>query len=135
MKLHKLAALTLAALSVSFGAYAQVAGSTQLGVEVTELRAVALGLSAKRQVLDKAVFNDNQPPQRIGTVGDVVIAPDKAVSYAIIDVGGFLGKGKGMGKHPVAIPVNQLKLEGGKFVLPGATKDAVKAMPRFEYAR
>jgi hypothetical protein len=40
-----------------------------------------------------------------------------------------------MGKHDVAIPVNQFKLVEGKIILPGATKDAVKAMPAFEYAK
>lgn len=34
----------------------------------------------------------------------------------------------------VAIPVTQIKDEGGKFVLPGATKEAIKALPKFEYA-
>jgi len=52
------------------------------------------------------------------------------VSYAIIGAGGFLG----VGRHDVAIPVSQLKEEGGKFILAGATKEAVKAMPEFDYA-
>jgi hypothetical protein len=64
-------------------------------------------------------------------VNDLIIAPDKAVSYAIIGAGGFLG----MGKHDVAIRVNNFKLVGGKITLPGATKEAVKAMPAFEYAK
>jgi len=34
----------------------------------------------------------------------------------------------------VAIPVNQLKENDGKFILAGATKDAIKDMPEFEYA-
>lgn len=40
----------------------------------------------------------------------------------------------GVGRHDVAIPVNQLKEDGGRFILAGATKDAIKAMPEFEYA-
>ena len=40
-----------------------------------------------------------------------------------------------MGKHDVAVPVGQLKQVDGKFVLAGATKAALKAMPPFEYAR
>ena len=58
------------------------------------------------------------------------MSPDKSVSYAIIGAGGFLG----VGRHDVAIPVNQLKENDGKFVLAGATKAAIKAMPEFEYA-
>jgi sporulation protein YlmC with PRC-barrel domain len=117
------------ALMTSISAQAQVAGSTVVGVAAVELRDVTMGWSAKRQVLGKAVFNDKN--ERIGTVDDIVIAPDKAVSYAIIGAGGFLG----VAKHDVAIPVNQFKLVAGKFVLAGATKDALKAMPPFEYAR
>jgi len=107
---------------------AQVAGSTVLGVAAAEMREVTLGWSAERQVLGKAVFNDKN--ERIGAVDDIIIAPDKAVSYAIIGVGGFLG----VDRHSVAIPVSQLKLQGGKFILPGATKDALKNAPKFEYA-
>ena len=106
----------------------QVVGSTQLGVAVAELRDVTTGWSAKRQVLGKTVFNDGG--DGIGKVDDIIVAPDKAVSYAIIGAGGFLG----VGRHDVAIPVGQLKQQGdGKFVLAGATKDALKAMPPFEY--
>ena len=107
----------------------QVVGSTQLGVAVAELRDVTTGWSAKRQVLGKTVFNDGG--DGIGKVDDIIVAPDKAVSYAIIGAGGFLG----VGRHDVAIPVGQLKQQSdGKFVLAGATKDALKAMPPFEYA-
>jgi sporulation protein YlmC with PRC-barrel domain len=107
----------------------QVVGSTQLGVAVTELRDVTKGWSAKRQVLGKTVFNDSG--DGLGKVDDIIVAPDKAVSYAIIGAGGFLG----VGRHDVAIPVSQIKQQSdGKFILAGATKDALKAMPPFEYA-
>jgi sporulation protein YlmC with PRC-barrel domain len=107
----------------------QVVGSTQLGVAVAELRDVTTGWSAKRQVLGKTVFNDDG--DGIGKVDDIIVAPDKAVSYAIIGAGGFLG----VGRHDVAIPVSQIKQQSdGKFILAGATKDALKAMPPFEYA-
>jgi hypothetical protein len=52
-------------------------------------------------------------------------------SYAIVGVGGFLG----VGKNDVAIPMEQIKLEGGDLVLAGATKEALKALPKFEYRR
>jgi hypothetical protein len=40
-----------------------------------------------------------------------------------------------IGSHDVAIPVGKLKLLDNRLVLAGATKEALKAMPRFEYAR
>ena len=110
---------------------AQVAGSTTIGVSVEELKAVAIGWSAKKKILGKAVYNEKN--EKIGVVDDLIITPDKSVSYAIIGAGGFLG----IGKHDVAIPVGQFKedKDKGRIVLAGATKDALKAMPKFEYAK
>jgi sporulation protein YlmC with PRC-barrel domain len=108
--------------------HADVAGSTLLGVTVIEARQVAEGWSTTRQVLGQSVYNDKA--EKIGTVDDVIISPDKALSYAIVGVGGFLN----LGKHEVAVPVNQFTQQDGKLILAGATADALKAMPVFEYA-
>jgi len=108
---------------------AQVAGSTTIGVSVEEVKAVAIGWSAKKKILGKAVYNDKG--EKIGVVDDLIVTLDRSVSYAIIGAGGFLG----LGKHDVAIPVGQFKEDKGKIVLAGATKDALKAMPKFEYAK
>jgi sporulation protein YlmC with PRC-barrel domain len=117
------------AMAASAMLHAQVAGSTLLAVSVTEAREVADGWSAKRQILGHAVFNDSN--EKIGVVDDIIIAPDKSVTYAIIGAGGFLG----VARHNVAIRVSQLKVDGDKLVLPGATKEALKQAPEFEYAR
>jgi sporulation protein YlmC with PRC-barrel domain len=110
-------------------AAAQVAGSTRLGVAVEEMKAVALGWSVKKQIMGQSVYNEQN--QRVGKIDDLIIAPDTAVSFVIVGAGGFVG----LGRHDVAVPVTQLKQQDGKFVLPGATKEAIKALPRFEYAR
>ena len=104
-----------------------VAGSMSLAVPASELVTVAKGWSATKQVIGKDVYNDKN--EKVGVVNDLIIAPDKAVSYVIIGAGGFLG----MDKHDVAIRVNQINMVEGKIILPGATKDAVKAMPAFQY--
>ena len=80
----------MASLSATKGA-AQVADSTTLGVTTTEVTAVAHGWSAKKQVLDKTVYNDQK--ENIGEVQDIIIAPDKAISYAIMGGGSSLGSG------------------------------------------
>jgi sporulation protein YlmC with PRC-barrel domain len=121
-----LAGIALTAPAIS---HAQVAGSTVIGVSVEETREVSKGWSAKRQILGQEVHNDDK--QRIGSIDDMIIAPDKAVSYVIINAGGFLG----LTKHDVAVPVSQLKLVDNKLVLAGATKDALKASPAFEYSK
>jgi len=115
--------MAVAAVNVA----AQVAGT--LGVSATEITTLARGWSAKKQILGKPVYNDHN--ERVGDVDDIIIAPDKSLSYAIIGVGGFLG----LGEHSVAIPFNQFKSGDGKYVLPGATKDTLKAIPAFNYAK
>src|SRR5262245_4630214 len=52
------------ALAMPAVAQAQVAGSTLIGVSVGEMRDVALGWSAKRQILGQPVYNDNN--ERVG---------------------------------------------------------------------
>ena len=130
MKTYILVALTSVSvlLSATCASLGQVAGSTEIGVAAAELREITRGWSAKRQIIGQPVYNNKD--ERVGQVEDIIIAPDKAVSYAIVGAGGFLG----LGKHDVAIPVNQFKVKAGKLVLAGATKDALKAMPEFEYA-
>jgi|RhiMetdeSRZDD1v2_1073273.scaffolds.fasta_scaffold344241_2 sporulation protein YlmC with PRC-barrel domain len=124
------AILLAATLSIGAGiSQAQVAGSSTIGVTQEEMKVVMRGWSAKKQIMGKAVYNEEK--QKIGTIDDLIITPDKSVSYAIIGVGGFLG----MGKHDVAIPVNHFKVENDTITLPGATKDALKALPKFEYAK
>jgi sporulation protein YlmC with PRC-barrel domain len=108
---------------------AQIAGSTTPGISVEELKTIARGWSATKQILGKSVYNDKN--DKVGDVDDLIIAPDSSVSYAIIGVGGFLG----LGERQVAIPVNRLTHSEGRIVLPGATKDALQAMPSFQYAQ
>jgi sporulation protein YlmC with PRC-barrel domain len=126
MRILLLASIAFAAPAI---AHAEVTGSTLLGVSVAELRDVTLGWSAKRTILGQPVYNDQN--ERVGSVDDIIVTPNKAVFYAIINAGGFLA----LAKHDVAIPVSQLKLVDNKLVLAGATKDALKASPPFEYAK
>src|SRR5262245_19673949 len=116
-------------LACSAPARAQVAGSTIVGVSVAEMRDVTAGWSAKRSILGQSVYNDKN--ERVGSIDDIVVAPDKSVSYAILNAGGFTG----LSRHDVAVPVSQFKLVDQKLVLAGATRDALKASPPFEYAR
>jgi hypothetical protein len=112
----------------SFGGV-PIAGGVPLGVTVVQMEAIFIGWSAKKDSLGKPVVNERN--EQIGKIDDLIIRPDNAVSYAIIGVGGFLG----MKKHDVAIPMQQLKLHQGALVLPGATREALKALPPFEYRR
>jgi PRC-barrel domain len=66
----------------------------------------------------------------VGSIDDLIITPDRSLSYAILSVGGFLG----LGGRLVAIPVDQIRDEQGKLILPGATQEALKKVPEFRYA-
>ena len=119
--------LLLAVAAVPVGA--QVAGSTTTGVSPDEVKTLTRGWSAKKQILGKPVYNDQD--EQVGEVEDLIVTPDKSLSYAIIGVGGFLG----LGTYEVAIPVDQFQSSDGKIVLPGVTKDTLKAMPPFQYSK
>jgi sporulation protein YlmC with PRC-barrel domain len=110
-------------------AAAQVAGAATIGVTVEEMKLVVLGWSAKRQLLGHDVYNERN--QKIGTIDDIIVSPKRTVSHAIIGIGVFLG----LVKKDVAIPMNQLQLVNNRFILRGATKEALLALPAFEYAQ
>ena len=59
-----------------------------------------------------------------------MVADGKA-PFRILSVGGFLG----MGTKLVAVPHESLKVQEKKLLLPGATKDALKNLPEFHYAK
>jgi hypothetical protein len=69
--------------------------------------------------------------EQIGVVHDIIIAPDKSASFAIIAAHQFAG----VSQHDVAVPIDQLDFVKGKLTLPGGTREAIKAMPAFQYTR
>ena len=134
MKLHILAstlAVTLALGALAAGpALAQVAGgSTTVGVAITESTQLAIGWSVKKTLLGKTVYNETGTA--VGKVQDLIVSPDRDVSYVIVGAGGFIG----IGRHDVAVPIAQIVDRGGRLVMDGATKDAIKALPAFNYAQ
>ncbi|MEM5331445.1 PRC-barrel domain-containing protein [Paraburkholderia sp. JHI2823] len=117
------------AVAASASANAQIAGSQPLSVTVEQSQALLEGWSVKKSVLGKPVYNDENV--KIGTVRDLIVAPDGSVSAAIVSAGGFLG----VGSHDVAVPIASLDVRQGNLYLPGATKEALKATPAFQYAK
>ena len=116
------------ALGLAGPGAAQVAGgTTTVDTNTTELTRLALGWSVKKTLLGKTIYND--AGKKVGKVEDLIISPDKNLSYVIVGAGGFVG----IGRHDVAIPVTQIQDRAGKLVMPGATQDMIKAMPQFVY--
>jgi sporulation protein YlmC with PRC-barrel domain len=117
------------ALGSAGPAVAQIAGGTStIEASVTESTQIAMGWSVKKTLMGKTIYNE--AGQKVGKVDDLIISPDKNVSYVIVGAGGFVG----IGRHDVAIPVSQIQDKAGRLVMAGATKDMIKAMPEFMYA-
>jgi sporulation protein YlmC with PRC-barrel domain len=117
------------ALCCGAPALAQVAGgTTTVDVAISESTQLAMGWSVKKTLLGKTIYND--AGAKVGKVQDLIISPDKKLSYIIVGAGGFIG----MGRQDVAIAVTQIQDKAGKLVMAGASKDMLKAMPPFSYA-
>ncbi|GAB5098553.1 PRC-barrel domain-containing protein [Caballeronia sp. HLA56] len=129
MKTSHQIALSLAIGTASITAQAQVAGTQPLSVTVQQSQALLQGWSAKKGILGKAVYNDKN--EKIGSIKDLVITTDATVSAAVIAAGGFLG----VATHDVAVPIASLENRNGNFYLAGATKQALKDTPEFEYSK
>jgi sporulation protein YlmC with PRC-barrel domain len=130
----KTRALCLACLLGAFASTAvadpPVAGKTTLGITVAEAELVATGWRASKLI---SADVRNEKGDKIGKIDDIIVAPNGQLSIAVIDVGGFLG----IGTHRVAIPVRQLVFskDPSKTTLQGASKESLKALPKFEYSK
>lgn len=118
----------LGALGGLDAATAQVAGSSTVGVDVVRANRVAPGWSARRSILGRTVYN--AAGEKVGKVDDLIVDLDRNVSFLIVGVGGFVG----IGRHDVAFSTTALRRQGERIVLIGASKDEVRALPRFDYA-
>ncbi len=72
----------------------------------------------------------NEAKEVVGTIDDLIVTPNEKVPFAILSVGGFLG----MGNKLVVVPSSMLQVLGKDLILPGATKESLKALPEFKYA-
>jgi sporulation protein YlmC with PRC-barrel domain len=86
------------------------------------------------KLIGAAVYNDHN--EKVGSVDDLVLGKDNKADDVIVSVGGFLG----MGTKLVSVPYTQLQLgdtknasSDNKVVMPGATKESLKAQPEFHY--
>jgi hypothetical protein len=89
------------------------------------------GIRASK-IIGSTVVNDQN--ETVGKIDDLIFSSAGAQEpVAVLSVGGFLG----VGAKLVAIRYDQLKPapEKSELVLPGATKDSLKTLPDFEYAR
>jgi len=73
----------------------------------------------------------NRLGERIGTVSDIMIAPDTTIAAALISVGGFLG----IGEKEVAVPfaaIEVVRRDNDWHLVVDTTKEALRSAPTFE---
>ena len=87
--MRKIVLVVFTSLVIAAGAADAVAQTAGVSVSTVELREVATGWSAKKQILGENVHND--AGDKVGEINDLIVMPNKALSYAIVGVGGFLG--------------------------------------------
>jgi ribosomal 30S subunit maturation factor RimM len=129
--------LATAAIALTLGAgftsaYAADIKEQPIAMVKVDVQGVSDGYRASK-LIGTAVRNDNK--ESIGKVDDLLVSRSDKVLFAVVDVGSFLG----MGGKLVVIPYDSISVEqdGDKqiLVVPGATKDALKSLPKFEYAK
>ena len=113
------------ALGAPSAAFAQ--GAPQ-SIAVQRMATVQSGTGFRASKLVGSDVYDNSG-SKIGAIDDIVLESPDAGAFAILSVGGFLG----MGKHLVAVPFNDLRIDRKQIVLQ-TDKTQLKAMPEFNYA-
>jgi sporulation protein YlmC with PRC-barrel domain len=79
--------------------------------------------------VDRSVHN--RLGERIGTVSDIVMAPDTTIAAALISVGSFLG----IGDKEVAVPfaaIEVVRRDNDWLLVVDTTKEALRGAPTFE---
>lgn len=123
-------ALGVALIGIAFlaaPAWSQGAPQT-VGLVKVDPQTVATGYRATK-IIGASVSND--AADTIGRIDDLIVSPDGTTPFAVLSVGGFLG----LGNRLVVVPYSSLTFADNKIVLPGASKDELRALPEYKYAK
>lgn len=120
----------LAALATLGPPFPALAQGTQQTMAMTKVDPASLATGYRTsKVVGSTIVNEAK--EKIGTVDDLIVTKDGTVPYAVISVGGFLG----VGSKYVVVPANLLVVQNDQMTLTGASKDWLKALPEFNYAK
>ncbi len=112
------------------GALAQdhIAGGVIIAHTEINIGMVAKGWSVAQLLRGNVV---NEKDEFVGYVHDAIVTPTGETSYVIVNVAGFLG----IPVKLIALPSSAFSVVDNKnLLLPGATKENLKALPAFRYA-
>lgn len=119
--------MAAASLVVMASSAAHAQGSPQtVTLMKVDPQSLATGYRTSK-VVGSTVVNDAN--ETVGSIDDLIVTPGGQAPYAVLSVGGFLG----LGTKYVVVPFTSLKIVDKKMVLPGGSKDALKALPEFKY--
>jgi sporulation protein YlmC with PRC-barrel domain len=128
-RIFALTAATLFAASLAAAPNAAMAQGTPQTVAVMKVDPASLATGYRTsKVVGSTIINSAN--ETVGTIDDLIVTPNDRVPFAVLSVGGFLG----MGKKYVVVPYSDLQVANGHMMLPGATKESLKALPEFKYA-
>ena len=119
-------AAILSAVLLTGPVWAQGAPQT-VSIERVDVHKLSAGYRSSK-IVGSPVVNDAN--EKIGDIDDLLVEPSDKVLFAVLSVGGFLG----MGEHLVVVPFGSLQITGNRVMLPGGSKEALKALPEFTYA-
>src|SRR5262249_41440893 len=126
MKKNLAIAAIAAALTLSAPAFVAAQGTAQT-ITTVDVKSLSTGYRSTKIVGSDVV---NESHETIGKIDDLLIARDRHL-YAVLSVGGFLG----IGSKLVAVDYSQLAptQDNTGFVLAGASKESLKALPEYRY--
>lgn len=124
-----LAAAALATAATLTMPLVVLAQGTPQTVQLVKVDVVKLSTGYRAsKVIGSSVVNE--AGDTVGKIDDIIVGADGKAPFVVLSVGGFLG----VGDKLVALPYEQMRTNGKKIVLPGATKDSLKSLPQFKYA-
>jgi len=126
-----LCALVLVTVQLS-SSFAQSGNGPVVGGSIMSVNVEVVATTGYRasKLLGSDIYNDQE--EKIGKLDDFIVGSNEEVSIAVIAVGGFLG----MGSRMVAVPAKLIESnDKNQIVLPGATKDQLKALAEFRYVK
>ncbi len=119
--------------SASNGMSTTGANGTSMTGQVNANNAQTSKVTADHQIRSSKVIGStvyDEHNNSIGSVDDILLTSTERTPNVVLSVGGFLG----IGNKLVEVPYNKLKVNNeGRIVLPGATKDSLKAMTDYRY--
>ena len=114
-----------AVIAAGLGGQVMAQGTPQtVALMKVDPQTVATGFRSSKIVGSSVV---NEANETVGSVDDLIVTPTEKAPFAVLSVGGFLGLGN-------VVPFGSLHMQDKKVVLPGATKDALTALPEFKYS-